>query len=555
MGAHIPCRIDDMATHVVFNDVPTRVGHNLFTCDGALRDAVEREGGAWVRPDLERFGAELGTETWQRHGRDANAWPPRPLLFDSGGNRVDQVEFHPAWHALMACSMREGLHNLPWVDDRPGAFVARAAKGYLMGQVEQGHGCPITMTFAAVPALRHSPDAADLWLPRITSGRYDPRDIPADSKSGCTIGMAMTEKQGGSDVRSNTTRATTTADGAFELTGHKWFCSAPMCDAFLTLAHTDAGLSCFLVPRWRPDGTRNALHVQRLKNKIGNRSNASSEIEYDGAWATLVGEEGRGVRTIIDMVSHTRLDCVGGSAATMRAALVAAIHNAHHREAFGRKLIDQPLMRNVLADLALESEAAIALSLRLARAYDEARHGDAGSAALARIATAAGKYLVCKRTPAMVYEAMECLGGNGYVEEGDMARFYREAPLNSIWEGSGNVICLDVLRAMRREPEAVEALHAELGGALGCDPRYDAYVEALGAELADTEGLELRARRVVERIGVALQASVLLRHAPTAVADAFAGTRLVDSAWRNFGTLPAGVELLPIIERALPGAA
>ena len=543
-----------MATHQVVNAVPTRVGHNLFTSDDALRDAAEREGAAWVLPDLERFGAELGTEVFQQYGRDANRYPPRPRLFDAGGHRVNQVEFHPAWHALMACSMREQLHCLPWVDPRAGAFVARAAKGYLMGQLEQGHGCPITMTFAVVPALENAPAVADVWLPRVTSSLYDARDVPAEQKTGCTMGMAMTEKQGGSDVRANTTRARRVGD-AFELVGHKWFCSAPMCDAFLTLAHTDDGLSCFLVPRWRPDGTRNAMNVQRLKDKVGNRSNASSEIEYDGAWATLVGDEARGVRTIIDMVAHTRLDCVNGSAATMRAALVLAAHNAQHRKAFRRRLIDQPLMRNVLADLAVESEAALALGMRLARAYDEARRGDALAGAFARIATAAGKYLVCKRTPAAVYEAMECIGGNGYVEDADMGRLYREAPLNSIWEGSGNVICLDVLRAMHREPETVEALQAELGAALGCDPRYDAYVAALQAELADTDTLEVRARRVVERVAVAVQASVLLRHAPSAVAEAFAATRLVDGPWRNFGTLPAGTDFRALVERALPFAA
>ena len=543
-----------MATHVVVNTVPTRVGHNLFNCDAPLRAAVEREGAAWALPDVERFGSELGTEAFQQHGRAANSYPPRLKLFDRGGNRINQVEFHPAWHSLMAASMANGLHNLPWVDPQPGAFVARAAKGYLMGQVEQGHGCPITMTFAVVPALKHSPEVADVWVPRVTASVYDPRDVPAEQKSACTMGMAMTEKQGGSDVRSNSTRATLISGREYALTGHKWFCSAPQCDAFLTLAQTDAGLTCFLVPRWRPDGTRNAMNVQRLKDKVGNRSNASSEIEYEGAWATLVGEEGRGVRTIIDMVSHTRLDCVGGSAATMRAALVEAVHNAVHREAFRRKLIDQPLMRNVLADLALESEAAMALGMRLARAYDEGRAGDPTAAAFARIATAAGKYLVCKRTPEAVYEAMECLGGSGYVEDGELARLYREAPLNSIWEGSGNVICLDVLRAMHREPEALEALRAELAGALGCDDRYDAYVREIEGSLKDTATLEVRARQVVERIGVALQASVLLRNAPTAVAEAFAATRLVAHGYRSYGVLPAGTDFRAIIERALPVA-
>ncbi len=541
-----------MPTHVVENAGPALSEYDLYAGDAALQSAVVREGAEWIVADLERLGAELGREEWIRRGRDANHYAPEPCIFDPAGNRVNQVDFHDSWHRLMAKSMAERLHSLPWVEPRRGAFVARAAKGYLMTQIEQGHGCPITMTFAVVPALRREPSVAERWVPRVTSDSYDPADAPADAKVGCTMGMAMTEKQGGSDVRANSTRAVRLSDGAWELTGHKWFCSAPQCDAFLTLAHTDKGLTCFLVPRWRPDGTRNGMNVQRLKDKVGNKSNASSEVEYDAAWAERVGEEGRGVRTIIDMVAHTRLDCVNGSASTMRAALVQALHHTSHRKAFGRRLIEQPLMRNVLADLAVESEAALALGLRLARAYDDARHGDEQAGALARIATAAGKYLVCKRTPAMVYEAMECHGGNGYVEDGAMARLYREAPLNSIWEGSGNVICLDVLRAMHREPETVEALRAELAAGLGRDPRYDACVSNIEAELKDLATLEVRARRVVERMAVALQAAALMRVDSEAVFEAFAATLLVDGPWRNFGTLPPNTGFQEIIARAHP---
>jgi putative acyl-CoA dehydrogenase len=426
-----------------------------------------------------------------------------------------------------------------------------------MGQVEAGHGCPISMTYSAVPALRVQPELAAEWEPRFTSTTYDPRMMPAPGKAGALCGMAMTEKQGGSDVRANTTRARAVAGrgpGAeYELTGHKWFCSAPMCDAFLVLAQAEKGLSCFLLPRWRPDGTRNAFHLQRLKDKLGNRSNASSEVEFAGAWARMVGEEGRGVATIIEMVNHTRLDCVIGSAAGMRQAVAQATHHAAHRAAFGKRLADQPLMRNVLADLCVESEGATAAMMRLARAYDEGT-ADESQRRFARIATAVIKYWVCKRAPALVAEALECLGGNGYVEESMMPRLYREAPLNSIWEGSGNVICLDVLRAMAHGPEVVDALFEEIARARGADRRLDGFVAVLREDLSHFEDVEVRARRLVERLAVALQASLLVRHGDAAVADAFCASRLAADRGLAFGTLPPGVDFARIVERARPRA-
>ena len=552
MGASPP---PDFATHAVTNQVPPLADTQAFDRDPALTAAVSRLGGGWHAPALRALGAATGSAELREHGRLANAHPPALKSFDRYGNRVNQVDFHPSYHHLMATSMAHRLHSLPWVEDRDGRMVARCAATYLMSQVEPGHGCPITMTFAAVPALRHQPDVAAEWIPRITAAAYDPRDRPAAEKSACTIGMAMTEKQGGSDVRRNTTSATPLGAGGpgqpYTLVGHKWFCSAPMCDAFLTLAYTDVGLSCFLVPRWRPDGGRNAMHIQRLKDKLGNRSNASSEIEYAGAWAVMVGPEGRGVPTIIEMVGHTRLDCVIGSAALLRRALTEAVHHARHRSAFGARLIEHGLMQNVLADLALESEAALALGMRLAQAFDDGRH-DPAAAAFARIATAAGKYLVCKRAPGAIFEAMECLGGNGYAEESGMPLLYREAPVNSIWEGSGNVMCLDVLRAMHKEPESVAALTAELQGGLGRDDRYDRFVQALLADLSGGAGQTWGARRRVEQIGLAVQARQLLEHAPAAVSEAFLASRLAGDRLGCFGTLPAGVDADAILERALP---
>lgn len=540
-----------MKTHDVHNQVPPLEDHDAWASDPALREAVAREGGGWAADELAAFGQVTGSAAVHEHARLANQNPPKLCAFDARGHRINAVEFHPSYHALMKTSLEAGLAGRPWTDDRSGALVARLAGSHLMGRVEQGHGCPVTMTFASVPALRHSPELAARYEAQITAAAYDPRNLPASEKTALTVGMAMTEKQGGSDVRANTTRAVEQPDGSVRLTGHKWFCSAPMCDLFLTLAHDEAGLSCFLVPRWTPDGVPNAMNLQRLKDKLGNHSNASSEIEYDGAFATRVGEPGRGVRTIIDMVAHTRLDCVNGSAALMREALSHAVHHAAHRQAFGRRLVEHGLMQNVLADLALEVEGAVALAMRLGRAYDEGRR-DKEAQALARIATAIAKYHVCKRTPGMVYEAMECHGGNGFVEELPLARLYREAPLNSIWEGSGNVICLDVLRALAREPATWPALRAELGAARGVDRRYDAWIARIEAELADAATLEFQARRVVERLAVALQASLLLRGAPSEVAEAFVASRLVEDGHRLYGTLGSEVGVKLLIERANP---
>jgi putative acyl-CoA dehydrogenase len=547
-------------THEVTNQPPPLEDYNLLDSDASLLEGLRREGASWAEARVRAFGALAGSARTFALGRQANRNEPELRSHDRFGRRVDEVEFHPAWHEIMRLAMAHELHCLPWRRSEPGAHVARSAMHSMLAQVEAGTGCPITMTFASVPALRQQPEVAREWEPRILGGEYDPRMVPAAEKTAVLVGMAMTEKQGGSDVRANTTRAFPLDDGgpgaSYELVGHKWFCSAPMCDAFLTLARTgsdssDRGISCFLVPRWRPDGTRNPFHLQRLKDKLGNRSNASSEVEYRGTWAVMLGDEGRGVRTILSMVHHTRLDCVGGSAGLMRQALAQAIHHTTHRAAFGKRLVEQPLMRSVLADLALEAEAATALLLRLARAFDE-MSGDDGARSFARIATAVGKFWVCKRAPAMIYEAMECLGGNGYVEESILPRLYREAPVNAIWEGSGNVICLDVLRAMAREPETAPALLDEIRLARGGDRRLDAAVAALERELADPVDAEIRARRIVERMALALEASLLVRHAPAAVADAFCASRLGGDEGLVFGTLPPGLDLGAILARAAP---
>jgi putative acyl-CoA dehydrogenase len=537
-------------THDVLNQPPPLLDYNVFTADRVLVEGLGREGGGWAEERARRLGLIAGGEAiaW---GVQANTHTPVLRTHDRYGNRIDEVEFHPAWHELLRVAVSHELHALPWRDPRPGAHVARAALFYVLSQIEQGYGCPISMTYSAVPALRAQPDVAEEWVPRLTSAVYDPRMMPAGDKLGALCGMAMTEKQGGSDVRANTTRARALGRGTYEITGHKWFCSAPMCDAFLVLAQAERGLSCFLLPRWRPDGTRNAFHLQRLKDKLGNRSNASSEVEFDGAFARLIGEEGRGVPTIIEMVNHTRLDCVIGAAATMRHALVQAIHHTEHRAAFGRRLVEQPLMQNVLADLAIESEAATVAMLRLARAYDEGPR-DEEQRRFARVATAVIKYWVCKRTSPMVAEALECLGGNGFVEESMMPRLYREAPLNSIWEGSGNVICLDVLRAMAHGPEAVDAFFGEVALARGAEPRLDAFVAALREELTDFDGIEARSRHLVERMALALQGALLVRHGDPTVAEAFVASRLAGDHGLAFGTLPRGLPVTRIIERARP---
>jgi putative acyl-CoA dehydrogenase len=552
-------------THEVFNQAPPFADVNLYQCDPALQEALAREGGAWAAATLDALGAQLGRAETLDLGRLANVHPPRLQSFDRAGRRIDEVEFHPAWHELMALMIGAGAHASPWDAGRPGAQVARAAQYLLFGQVENGAQCPVTMTYASVPALRQSERLAAKWLPKILSREYDPRSLPVEQKRGALIGMGMTEKQGGTDVRANTTRAAPLdpreararfgeeGEGAWAIVGHKWFFSAPQSDAHLILAQADAdgsaGLSCFFVPRYLPDGSRNAIRVQRLKDKLGNRSNASSEVEFCGAVGWMVGREGRGIPTILEMGSHTRLDCVVGSAGIMRAALCHALHHARGRAAFGRKLAVQPLMQNVLADLALESEAATAFALRLARCFDEA--ADPQQALLGRILTPAGKYWLCKRGPGFGAEAMEVMGGNGYVEDGPLARLYREFPVNSIWEGSGNVMCLDVLRALGKSPEAArEALAAELAPAAGLDARFGACTARLLGDLAAPAG-EYGARRLAERIVVAVQAGLLLRHAPPYVADAFVASRIASDVGGAYGRLPDGVDCAAILARAL----
>jgi putative acyl-CoA dehydrogenase len=540
-----------IATHDVLNQAPPLESRNLFDDHAPLQEALEREGGGWARERVRAAGAFWGGEP-MRWGIEANEHPPVLHTHDRFGHRRDEVEFHPAWHALMRAGVEHELHALPWRNDRSGAHVARAAAYVCAMQAEAGFACPITMTFAAVPALRAQPDLAAEWVTRLTATSYDP-ELKADKPS-ALCGMAMTEKQGGSDVRANTTRALPADDGWWELTGHKWFCSAPMCDLFLVLAQTDEGVTCFALPRVLPDGSRNAgFQLQRLKDKLGNRSNASSEVEFRAALARMVGEPGRGVPTIIEMVNHTRLDCVIGTAGGMRAAVANATWHAAHRSAFGRRLIEQPLMVNVLADLAIESEAATAVAMRLARAYDEAA-SDPRADAFKRIATAVSKYHICKRAPGHAYEALECLGGNGYVEASGMPRLYREAPLASIWEGSGNVMALDVLRALAKSPEALDVFFAEVDEAAGADLRLDAFAAATRAEFAHHEAIEPRARRVVERMALCLEGSLLVRHAPAAVADAFCAARLEGDAGLNYGTLPPGADAAAIGARHAPPA-
>ncbi|MCX3287760.1 acyl-CoA dehydrogenase family protein [Streptomyces sp. NEAU-H22] len=539
------------STHTVTNQVPPLVGYDVFSADRALAAAVERHLEPHLREEvlgeLAALGRTSGSAQVQEWGRLANENPPRLLTHDRYGNRVDEVEFHPSWHRLLGKGVSAGL-TAAW--DRPAGHLRRAAAFLVWTQVEAGNGCPLSMTHAAVPALRTDPDLAAEWEPRLTSMVYDRELRPAHLKAGALFGMGMTEKQGGSDVRANTTSARPLAeDGTYELTGHKWFCSAPMSDGFLVLAQAPGGLSCFLVPRVLRDGTRNVFRIQRLKDKLGNRSNASAEVEFDGTWARRVGGEGRGVRTIIEMVAATRLDCVLGSAGLMRQAVAQAVHHCTHREAFGGKLVDKPLMRNVLADLALESEAATTLALRLAAAYDD---GGEQERALLRIAVPAAKYWVTKRCPPVAVEAAECLGGNGYVEESGMPRLVRESPLNSVWEGAGNVQALDVLRALQREPGALDAYLREVGKARGADHRLDAAIRNLLTELADLEGVEGRARRLAERLALVLQGSLLVRFAPPQVADAFCAGRFGGDAGAAFGTLPHTLDLASVVERARP---
>ena len=540
------------------NQVPPLTGYNLFQSDRALTAAVEREGAGWAREQISELGRLLGTEEAQRWGFEANENKPVLHTHDRHGNRRDEVVFHPSWHQLMRISVAHRLHSLPWVAASPaGAHVARAALMMLTAQNEAGHTCPISMTFSAVAALRVEPDLARAWEPRLFSSAYDSRFAPAQEKSGVLLGMGMTEKQGGSDVRANTTHALRIGNShEYLVTGHKWFCSAPMCDAFLILAKTAKGLSCFLLPRWTPTGERNRFYIQRLKDKMGNRSNASAEVEFEQAWAHLVGEEGRGVQTIIEMVNHTRLDCAIASAGLMRQALAQAVHHAAHRRAFGKLLLEQPLMRNVLADLAIESEAATLLAFRLARSFDM-RAADERERAFCRIATAIAKYWLCKRSPVHVGEALECLGGNGYVEESIMPRLYREAPLYSIWEGSGNVICLDVLRALAKDPATVEALLAELKPAAGADKRVEKFVAGVQRLLPDKANdqsmhgygaAEYAARELTERLALALQAALVVRHGSPAVAEAFLASRLAGQHGQAFGTLPADMDVDAVLK-------
>ncbi|MEX2982780.1 acyl-CoA dehydrogenase family protein [Streptomyces sp. C36] len=539
-------------THDVFNQAPPLTGFSTAD-DPALLEALRRDGGGWGEAEVRELGARAGSPEVQDWARMAEANPPVLHTHDRFGHRLDEVEFHPAWHQLMAAAVESGQHAAPWTEARPGGHLVRAAKFYAWAQAEAGHGCPVSMTYAAVPALRAQPELAAAYEPLLASRTYDYGLRPPLGKRGLIAGMSMTEKQGGSDVRANTTTAVPTGDGTYVITGHKWFTSAPMSDVFLVLAQTEQGLTCFLMPRVLPDGTRNAIRLQRLKDKLGNRSNASSEVEYEQAVAWPVGEPGRGVRTIVEMVNMTRLDCVIGSAAGMRAGLRQALHHTAHRRAFGAELIDQPLMRNVLADLAVESEAATVLAMRLAAALDRSEAGDAAEAALRRLGLAAGKYWVCKRGSAHAAEALECLGGNGYVEDSGMPRLYREAPLLSIWEGSGNVAALDVLRVLTREPDALEAYFAEVGLASGADPRLDAaaaHLRDLLGTLSDPRRAQLAARRVAERLTLVLQGSLLVRHSTPAVADAFCASRLGGDWGQAFGTLPGGTDLGAVLERA-----
>jgi putative acyl-CoA dehydrogenase len=539
----------------VFNQPPPLEDYNLFANDVPLRDAVRREGGDWAESTISEFGVLMGRAETLRLGELANRHPPTLHTHDRFGHRVDEVEFHPAWHELLRIGVAHQHHSLPWTNPRAGAHVARAALNMLRHQVDEGASCPLTMTFAVVPSLRLQPELAAEWLPRILSEEYDPRFIPPSQKRGVLFGMALTERQGGSDVQSNTTRAvplTKNGPGAeYEINGHKWFCSAPMCDAFLTLAQTEKGLSCFLLPRLLPDGTRNGFLLQRLKDKLGNRSNASSEVEFRGARAWMIGEEGRGVPAIIEMVRHTRLDCAFGSAATMRRALAEALHHCTYRHAFGKRLLDQPLMQNVLADLCLETEAATAFAMRLARGFDESSH-DEDQRRFTRLATALGKYWITKRAVAVVAEALECLGGNGYVEESPLPRLYRDAPLNSIWEGSGNVQCLEMLRAVKKDAGTLEMTLQEIRAAQGGNKQFDNFVSSLERELTNSNQLEAHARRLAELLALALQGSLLVRHSPSEVADAFCASRLAGDRGFVFGTLPADINFNVIIERSRP---
>ena len=541
-------------THIVENQPPELENLNLFEQDTALKEAVEREGASWARDEISLFGQKVGEASYIELGFQANENRPVLHTHDRFGHRVDHVKFHPAYHQLMKTSIENGLHSSPWTNPRPGAHVARSAKCYLQSQIEAAHGCPITMTFASIPSLNKQPELAKVWAPLITAREYDGANRPFYQKEGVTIGMAMTEKQGGSDVRANSTKAYPVGQPGggelYELVGHKYFVSAPMCDAFLVLAQTSGGLSCFLVPRWNPDGSKNPLQVLRLKDKMGNVANASSETELRGALGWMVGEEGQGVRTIIEMVSLTRFDCMMGSSSGQRLAVAHATHHCHYRSAFGAKLDQQPLMQNVLADLALEQEGSLAFTMRMARALDN-QH-DESEQLLMRLGTAVGKYWICKRTPNHAYEAMECIGGSGVMENSIFPRLFRESPVNAIWEGSGNVQCLDVLRVMSKSPAAVDTFFDEVDKAKGQNNTLDQYVQSLKQEFTDLSNIEYRARNIVDRLALAFQASLLIRNGNHTISDLFCASRLAHSGGHNIGTMPTGGDCASIIERARP---
>lgn len=553
MAARDP--IAKLQTHDIFNQVPPFENFNAFEIDRPLQDALCREGAKWAQSKISAFGELVGSDHVIQLGHLANYHAPELVAFDRYGHRIDEVEYHPAYHELMTLGKQHQVHSIAWTENRPGSHVAHAALIYLLTQAEAGVCCPLAMAYAAIPTLKRQPDIAAQWENALLANEYDHRCIPAVEKKGVTIGMAMTEKQGGSDVRANTTQAKPTAESgpgkSYLLTGHKWFCSAPMSDAFCTIAVSEKGLSCFLVPRWLPDGSRNRFFIQRLKRKLGNQSNASGEIEYQDTWGRMVGEEGQGVQTIIDMVQHTRLDAAASGAGLMRSALCQAIHHTTYRTAFNKRLVDQSLMRNVLSDLALEVEAATILFMRVARAYDEAQH-DASAALFQRLATAVTKFWINKRAPSLIYEAMECHGGMGYIEESVMPRLYREAPLNSIWEGSGNVICLDVLRAIKHSPECLEVFFSEIEGAQGNNRYFDSSLDSLKRLLAKKSFEEVRARSICEKMALLLQSALLIQHSLPQVADTFCLTRLGDEWGKVYGSMPSDTNFDLIIKRAFP---
>ncbi len=543
-------------THEIQNQPLPLENYNAYDTDVALKESVTTFNPSAPERSLQSFGQRCGSREFIELGFQANQHKPELYTHDRYGRRVDEIRFHPAYHRLMQVSLEEGIHSYHWTSSDPGAHVTRAAKSYLMNQIEAGHCCPITMTSAAIPTLKRQPEIYNEWAPKIMHCSYDPRNVSHLEKQAVTIGMAMTEKQGGSDVRQNSTKAfpigKTGPGELYELVGHKYFVSAPMCDAFLVLAQTPSGVSCFLVPRWRPDGSKNPLQIQRLKNKMGNVSNASSETELRGALGWMIGAEGKGVSAILEMVAMTRFDCMIGSAGIMRQAVMQATHHCHQRVAFSKKLSEQPLMQNVLADMIIESEAALAASMRLAHALDASETNDAEKN-LVRIGTAIGKYWVCKRVPSLAYEAMECIGGSGVMEDSIMPRLFRESPVNSIWEGSGNVQCLDMLRAMHRNPESLESFMAELNLASGRHTAFDRKVDALQRELSDPQDVEYRSRAIVENMGLCFQAATLLRFGNSAVAAAFCEARLKNEnkGW-VYGTLPREVDCRMLIERSTP---